>query len=101
RVAAPRRIVAAVKEAAGPAMAVLAKLNMVDGYKGGIWLDDSLEAARLLEADGAPDALELTGGRSLRNPMYLFRGDAPVHEMAAAFPKSMRFGFKLLGPRIF
>jgi 2,4-dienoyl-CoA reductase-like NADH-dependent reductase (Old Yellow Enzyme family) len=31
--------------------------------------------------------------------MYLFRGDAPVHEMAAVFPQPLRTGFKLFGKR--
>ena len=31
----------------------------------------------MLEADGGLDAIELTGGSSLSNPMYLFRGEAP------------------------
>ncbi len=30
---------------------------------GGLWLDESVEIARLFEADGALDALELTGGQ--------------------------------------
>jgi 2,4-dienoyl-CoA reductase-like NADH-dependent reductase (Old Yellow Enzyme family) len=80
-------------------MAVIAKLNMEDGYKGGIWLDESVEAARLLESDGVLDAIELTSGSSLRNPMYLFKGDAPIEEMAAAFPQPLRTGFKLMGKR--
>jgi 2,4-dienoyl-CoA reductase-like NADH-dependent reductase (Old Yellow Enzyme family) len=95
----PRRIVRAVREAVGPSMAVLAKLNMVDGYPGGIWLDESIEAARLLESDGALDALELTGGSSLKNPMYLFKGEAPIAEMAAALPQPARTGLKLFGSR--
>ncbi len=37
----------------------------------------------MLEQDGTVDALELTGGSSLENPMYYFRGEAPVAEMAA------------------
>ena len=36
---------------------------------------------------------------SLQNPMYLFRGDAPVHEMAASFPQPIRTAFKLFGSR--
>ncbi len=31
--------------------------------------------------------------------MYLFRGDAPIEEMAAAFPQPLRTGFKLMGKR--
>jgi 2,4-dienoyl-CoA reductase-like NADH-dependent reductase (Old Yellow Enzyme family) len=78
-------------------MAVLAKLNMADGVPGGLWVDESVEVARMLEADGALDALELTGGSSLQNPMYLFRGEAPVHEMAASMPKAVALGIKLFG----
>jgi len=94
-----RQVLREVRSAVGPAMAVIAKLNMVDGIPGGIWLDESLEAAGILESDGVLDALELTGGSSLKNPMYLFRGDAPIQEMAAAFPQPLRAGFKLMGSR--
>jgi 2,4-dienoyl-CoA reductase-like NADH-dependent reductase (Old Yellow Enzyme family) len=95
----PRQVVRAVREAVGPSMAVLAKLNMADGFPGGIWLDESVQAARLLESDGVLDAIELTGGSSLKNPMYLFRGEAPIAEMAKAFPQPLRTGFKLMGSR--
>lgn len=92
-----REIAKAVREVAGDRMAVLAKLNMADGVPGGLWVDESLEVARLLEADGTLDALELTGGSSLQNPMYLFRGEAPVHEMAASMPRAVALGLKLFG----
>jgi 2,4-dienoyl-CoA reductase-like NADH-dependent reductase (Old Yellow Enzyme family) len=95
----PRKVVRAVRDAVGSDMAVLAKLNMADGFPGGIWLDDSIEAARLLESDGVLDAIELTGGSSLKNPMYLFRGEAPIEEMARSFPQPLRAGFKLMGNR--
>ena len=48
---------------------------------------------------GALDAIELTGGSSFQNPMYLFRGEAPIREMAAAFPQPIRTGFKLFGKK--
>jgi 2,4-dienoyl-CoA reductase-like NADH-dependent reductase (Old Yellow Enzyme family) len=95
----PRRVCRAVREAVGSSMAVTAKLNMADGYRGGLWLNDSIEIALLLQLDGALDALELTGGSSFKNPMYLFRGEAPVEEMAAAFPQPLKTGFKLMGNR--
>jgi 2,4-dienoyl-CoA reductase-like NADH-dependent reductase (Old Yellow Enzyme family) len=94
-----RQVAEGVRNAVDGRVAVLAKLNMADGVPGGLWLDESVEVARLLEADGTLDALELTAGSSLQNPMYLFRGDAPVHEMAAMFPQPMRTGFKLFGKR--
>jgi len=95
----PRQVASAVREAVGSSLAVLAKLNMADGVRGGLWLDESLQVARFLEADGTLDALELTAGSSLQNPMYLFRGEAPIDEMAAMFPQPMRLGFRLLGGR--
>lgn len=102
----PRRIIAAVREAAaaaGAPIAVTAKLNMRDGYRGGLDLPDSLEFARMLEADGHLDALELTGGSSLMNPMYLFRGGAPVKEMAQRMPMPapLRAGIRLSGHTFF
>jgi 2,4-dienoyl-CoA reductase-like NADH-dependent reductase (Old Yellow Enzyme family) len=88
-----------VKEEVGDRVAVFAKLNLADGVPGGFWVDEAVQVATMLEADGALDALELTGGSSFENPMYLFRGEAPVHEMAAMFPPAMRLGFKLTASR--
>ncbi len=99
RIAFSRQVTRAVRESVGSSMAVIAKFNMVDGFRGGVWIDDTLEAAQLLESDGVLDALELTGGSSLKNPMYLFRGDAPVEEMARAFPQPLRTAFRLTGKR--
>jgi 2,4-dienoyl-CoA reductase-like NADH-dependent reductase (Old Yellow Enzyme family) len=93
----PRAIATAVRDAVGDRLAVLAKLNMADGVRGGLWLDESVPVAELLEADGAFDAIELTAGSSLQNPMYLFRGEAPVAEMAAAMPRAIRPAFRLFG----
>jgi 2,4-dienoyl-CoA reductase-like NADH-dependent reductase (Old Yellow Enzyme family) len=95
----PRQVVNAVKEAVGDAVAITAKVNMADGVAGGFWLEESIEFARMLEADGALDALELTGGSSLSNPMYLFRGDAPRVEFAATLPAPLRLGFRVVGSR--
>jgi 2,4-dienoyl-CoA reductase-like NADH-dependent reductase (Old Yellow Enzyme family) len=95
----PRRVLRAVREAVGDRVAVTAKLNMADGVPGGLWLEDSLEVATLLESDDILNAIELTGGSSLANPMYLFRGEAPRREFGATLPGPVRFGFKLIGSR--
>jgi 2,4-dienoyl-CoA reductase-like NADH-dependent reductase (Old Yellow Enzyme family) len=96
----PRQVVRAVRDAVGDRVAVTAKLNMADGVPGGFWLDESLAFARLLERDGALDALELTGGSSLANPMYLFRGEAPIREMAAVMPPPVRLMFRAVARRM-
>jgi 2,4-dienoyl-CoA reductase-like NADH-dependent reductase (Old Yellow Enzyme family) len=95
----PLQVVEAVKGAVGDRAAVTAKLNMADGVDGGFWLEESLEFGRMLEAQGALDALELTGGSSLSNPMFLFRGEAPRVEFAATLPGPLRAGFRLVGSR--
>jgi 2,4-dienoyl-CoA reductase-like NADH-dependent reductase (Old Yellow Enzyme family) len=99
----PRRIVEAVRSAVGDRIAVTAKLNMRDGYRGGFDLAESLPFARMLESDGFLDALELTGGSSLMNPMYLFRGDAPVKEMAQRMPlkRATKAGMRMSGHTFF
>ncbi len=56
--------------------------------------DESLDFTAMLEADGHLDALQLSGGSSLMNPMYLFRGETPIKEFAAAMPLPVRLGMR-------
>jgi 4,4'-dithiodibutanoate disulfide reductase len=101
RTAFPRRVIEAVRRVAGDQIAVLAKFNMADGVDRGLWLDESIPMARLLEADGHLDAIELTGGSSLLNGMYFFRGEVPMREFAAAQGPIVGAGLKVFGGRIF
>lgn len=97
----PRRVLEAVRGAVGDGMAVWAKFNMADGVPKGLWLDESLPMARILQDDGHLDALELTGGSSLLNGMYFFRGEVPMREFAAAQPAYIRPGLRLIGRKLF
>ena len=92
-----RAVAKQVREAVGPTIAVTAKLNMDDGVKGGFGVIEAAKVAKMLENDGSIDAIELTGGSSLSNPMYLFRGDAPRKEFAATLPGPVKIGFKVFG----
>jgi 2,4-dienoyl-CoA reductase-like NADH-dependent reductase (Old Yellow Enzyme family) len=94
-----RGLVTAVRQAVGDRIAVTAKLNMSDGVRGGISLEESLQTAKWLEEDGGLDALELTAGSSLLNPLYLFRGDAPIKEFAGAFKPPLRWGIRMAGKK--
>jgi 2,4-dienoyl-CoA reductase-like NADH-dependent reductase (Old Yellow Enzyme family) len=96
-----RRVLERVRHEAGDGVAVTAKFNMDDGVRGGFWLTDSLPTARLLESDGHVDALELTGGSSLFNPMYYFRGDVPMAEFIASQPAVVGLGLRVIGSRMF
>ncbi len=97
----PRRVVTAVRDEVGDAVAVTAKLGMVDGPADGLGIDDSLVVGRLLEADGHLDALQLTAGSSLRDSMFLFRGDVPLAEMVARQPLLVGVGLRLVRRRMF
>jgi 2,4-dienoyl-CoA reductase-like NADH-dependent reductase (Old Yellow Enzyme family) len=96
-----RQVVTAVREAVGDEVAVTAKLNMADGVRSGLRIEESLDVASMLEADRTLDALQLTAGSSLTNPMYLFRGDVPLREFADAMPRLQRWGVKAVGGRFF
>ena len=95
-----RRLVEAAREGSAGRLAVLAKLNLEDGVRGGLQLEESTQVAQWLEQDGNVDALVLTAGSSLLNPMYLFRGDAPRADFAALMPPLVRLGIKTVGRRI-
>jgi 2,4-dienoyl-CoA reductase-like NADH-dependent reductase (Old Yellow Enzyme family) len=73
---------------------VTAKIGMTEGSRAGFSMPESVEFAQLLEADGHLDALELSAGSSLLNPMYLFRGDVPRREFAANMPPLVRWGMR-------
>jgi 2,4-dienoyl-CoA reductase-like NADH-dependent reductase (Old Yellow Enzyme family) len=89
-----RQVARAVREEVGSAAAVTAKVSVSDGFRGGVTTEESLDFTALLEADGNLDALQLSGGSSLMNPMYLFRGETPTKEFAEAMPPLVRWGMR-------
>lgn len=97
----PREVLRAVRVAAGPRAAVYAKLNMDDGFRGGLTADEGIEVARWIEADGSVDALQLTGGHTTRTPFYLMRGAVPLADMARNQTSALRrFAFRWFGRRM-
>jgi 2,4-dienoyl-CoA reductase-like NADH-dependent reductase (Old Yellow Enzyme family) len=81
-------------------MPVLAKVNLRDGFRGGLELDESVPVARWLEARGA-DALVLSGGFVSRNPFYLFRGERPLRQMIAVEKSfGQKLALALFGPAL-
>lgn len=94
-----RQVARAVRDEVGGEVALTAKVSLDDGFRGGLRGEEALDFARMLEADGTLDALQLSGGSSLMNPMYLFRGGAPRREFAAVMPQPVRLGMRLMGKR--
>ncbi|HEX7739229.1 MAG TPA: NADH:flavin oxidoreductase [Marmoricola sp.] len=89
-----RQVARAVRDEVGDAVAVTAKIGMTEGSPVGFGMPESVEFAQMLESDGTLDALELSGGSSLLNPMYLFRGDVPLDAFAATMAAPLRIGLK-------
>jgi 2,4-dienoyl-CoA reductase-like NADH-dependent reductase (Old Yellow Enzyme family) len=91
-----REVMKCVRKEAGTDIALLVKMNMRDGIKGGIELDEGILTALLLEELGA-DALVLSGGLVSRTPMYVMRGKMPTTVMG----HYMKNPFMSLGVRFF
>jgi len=85
----PAEVVARVREAAGPAMAVLVKANVEDGFRGGLTPAEAVGAATRFQAAGA-DAVVTSGGFTSRTPFYMLRGKVPVRQMVRNEPDPLR-----------
>ena len=86
-----------VMKAAGNDMAVLVKMNMRDGFRGGMELDESLQVARKLQELGA-HALVLSGGFVSKAPMYVMRGQMPIRTMTHYMTCWwLKYGVRLVG----
>ena len=92
-----RQALEAVRKSAGGSVAVYAKLNMEDGFRGGMTADEGIAVAQMLQSDGTVDALQLTVGHTTRTPMYLMRGDNPLPELA----RREKHAVRRIGMRVF
>lgn len=96
----PLAVVEQVRGALPADFPVLAKVNLHDGYPGGLELPESLDVARGLAERGVT-ALVLSGGSVRRNAFYLFRGERPLRAMIAA-ERSLpqKLALTLFGPLV-
>ena len=93
-------VVERVRAALPAGFPVLVKLNLRDGHRGGLEIEESVTVARWLEARGA-SALVLSGGFVSRDAFYLFRGERPLRAMISV-EKSVpqKIALALFGPAI-
>ena len=87
-----------VMKAAGNDMAVVAKMNMRDGLKRpGTTLEESMEIAKRLQQLGV-HAIVLSGGLVSATPMYVMRGEMPIHTMTHYMDKAwLKYGVRACG----
>lgn len=96
-----RMCISEVVKAAGDKIAVTAKLNTSDGFKGGQTTEELIEVAKELRKLGV-QAITLSGGFVSRAPMFVMRGEFPVKTIVHYFPWKqwwLKLGV-LLGGRI-
>ncbi|HUU64103.1 MAG TPA: NADH:flavin oxidoreductase [Dehalococcoidia bacterium] len=92
----PAAVIKHVRETVGPDFPILIKMNVSDGFKGGLELDEAIEVAKRYEAEGA-SALVPSGGFTAKTPFYMMRGRIPLKEWIQG-PKSV---FEKVGLRLF
>ena len=80
----PARVLAAVKEAVGEDLAVIAKINVADGVRRGATAEDAVVTAKVLESQGA-DMLVLSGGRNVESTWFMFGSPMNQEEFAKIF----------------
>jgi 2,4-dienoyl-CoA reductase-like NADH-dependent reductase (Old Yellow Enzyme family) len=76
----PLEVIAAIREELGPDAPVFAKMNLDDGVKKGLHVDDAVLCAQAFERAGI-SALVLSGGLVSHSALYLLRGDRPLRAM--------------------
>ena len=83
--------------AAETGMAVLMKMNMRDGFRGGMEIDECLKVAHRLQELGA-HALVLSGGFVSKAPMYVMRGEMPIRTMTHYMTQWwLKWGVRMVG----
>ena len=87
-----------VMKAAGNDMAVVVKMNMRDGLKRpGTTIEESIEIAKRLQQLGT-HAIVLSGGLVSATPMYVMRGEMPIHTMTHYMDKAwLKYGVRVCG----
>ena len=76
-----QRVIRCVLEHAGSDMGVVVKMNMHDGFRGGMQRAECLEVARELERLGV-HAIVLSAGFVSKAPMEVMRGSMPIRTFA-------------------
>jgi 2,4-dienoyl-CoA reductase-like NADH-dependent reductase (Old Yellow Enzyme family) len=75
----PTEVIKHVRETVGPGYPILVKMNCEDGFKGGLTIDEAVQAAKRFEAEGA-SALVPSCGFTARTSFYMMRGQVPIFE---------------------
>ncbi len=77
----PMAVIRRVRQEVGEGFPILIKMNLRDGMRCGIELDEAVKIAKAFEQAGA-NALVASCGFTAKTPLYMMRGKVPAREMA-------------------
>jgi 2,4-dienoyl-CoA reductase-like NADH-dependent reductase (Old Yellow Enzyme family) len=93
----PASIIKQVREAAGADYPILVKMNCEDGFKGGLNIDEAVQAAKSFEEAGA-SVLVPSCGFTARTSFYMMRGNVPIMDYVKSEKNLvMKMGMALFG----
>jgi 2,4-dienoyl-CoA reductase-like NADH-dependent reductase (Old Yellow Enzyme family) len=93
----PVSVIRRVRETVGPDYPILIKMNVEDGFEGGLDIDDAVEVAKAFEAAGAT-ALVPSCGFTARTSFYMMRGQLPILDYVKSEKNWMtKIGMALFG----
>ena len=95
RVRFPAEVLRAVLDAVGRDLAVLCKISMYAGHRGGGTVEDSIVAAHALAAAGA-HMLVLSSGMNVETPWHIFGNPMPRSAMEGQGSRLMKAAARLL-----
>ncbi len=90
----PAMVLRRVLDAVGERLAVLCKISVIEGVKKGATAEDSVEVAKVLEAEGA-HLLVLSGGMNVESPWQIFGSQLPASVADTVENPVMRWGARL------
>ena len=73
----PVSVIKHVREVVGPSYPIIIKMNCDDGFKGGLTIDEAVQAGQAFEAAGA-SMLVPSCGFTARTSFYMMRGNVPI-----------------------
>ena len=96
----PLEVIDKVRSVVGKDFPILCKINLSDGFKGGLDIEEAVDVAKMLEHAGV-NALVLSGGFTSKTPFYLMRGEIPVKDMIQVEKDKMqKMALRLFGKMI-
>jgi 2,4-dienoyl-CoA reductase-like NADH-dependent reductase (Old Yellow Enzyme family) len=78
----PTEVIKRISAALGLGFPILVKMNLFDGMKNGLQLEEAIEVAKVFESSGA-SALIPSSGFTSKTPFLMLRGKLPILEMVA------------------